>query len=86
MNNNGTASVIGEYEYPLDQDWEVDRLQLKFMEKLGEGAFGLVYKVDTKYDDGRIVPAAVKMLKSGHTDQDVCDLVKEAQIMKTIGR
>ena len=49
-------------------------------------AVGLPF--EDKYDG---IPAdqprtvAVKMLKEGHTDHDVIDLVKEMEIMKAIG-
>ena len=55
-------------------------------DKLGEGAFGFVSKAELKNPDGYVTLVAVKMLKEGHTDNDVKDLVKEIQIMKTIGK
>ena len=58
---------ISEYEFPYDTSWELDREKIKILDDtLGEGAFGLVKKA--KYQ-GRTV--AVKMLKEGHTDNDV---------------
>ena len=43
-------------------------------------------KAELKNPDGYVTLVAVKMLKEGHTDNDVKDLVKEIQIMKTIGK
>ena len=63
-----------------------DRTKLSFKDKLGEGAFGFVSKAELKNPDGYVTLVAVKMLKEGHTDNDVKDLVKEIQIMKTIGK
>ena len=62
------------------------RTKLSFKDKLGEGAFGFVSKAELKNPDGYVTLVAVKMLKEGHTDNDVKDLVKEIQIMKTIGK
>lgn len=73
-----------EYEYPCDPEWEFDRSRLTFIEPLGEGAFGLVSKAEAKFADGSAKIVAVKMLKEGHTDNDVIDLVKEMTIMKKI--
>ena len=62
------------------------RSKLSLKDKLGEGAFGFVSKAELKNPDGYVTLVAVKMLKEGHTDNDVKDLVKEIQIMKTIGK
>ena len=43
----------------------------------------MVSKAEAKID-GTIKIVAVKMLKEGHTDNDVVDLVKEIAIMKRI--
>ena len=55
---------------------------------IGEGAFGKVMKASAskilKTEDRSTV--AVKMLKEGHTDNDVIDLVAEMDLMKMIGR
>lgn len=89
---------IGEYEFELDPAWEVDRSTLVLGKILGEGAFGRVVMAEivgsssnssgaNKHEKGRtIATVAVKMLKEGHTDSDVIDLVSEMAIMKTIGR
>ena len=74
---------FSEYEYPYDPDWEFDRSKLTLKGVLGEGAFGLVSKAEAKIDGINGV-VAVKMLKEGHTDNDVIDLVKEITIMKCI--
>jgi hypothetical protein len=52
---SGNVRIFGE----LDPEWEVDPRQLTFMDKVGEGEFGVVYKA--KYL-GTIV--AVKVLKN----------------------
>jgi len=83
---NFSSSQYSEYEYPHDPKWEYDRSKLSLKDKLGEGAFGFVSKAELKHPDGYVTYVAVKMLKEGHTDNDVKDLVKEIQIMKTIGK
>ncbi|CAL4126368.1 unnamed protein product, partial [Meganyctiphanes norvegica] len=78
---------ISEYELPLDSDWEFPRSKLIMGESLGEGAFGKVVKAQAH---GLIKPdtpetVAVKMLKEGHTDSELMDLVSEMEMMKMIG-
>lgn len=56
---------------------------------MGEGAFGQVvkgeaYGLNTVQDARTIV--AVKMLKEGHNDDEVADLVSEMEVMKKIGK
>ena len=38
------------------------------------------------HSHGETTTVAVKMLKEGHTDQDMIDLVSEMDMMKMIGR
>jgi len=79
---------VSEYELPLDSKWEFPRQQLSLGKSLGEGAFGHVVQAQA---DG-IVKAnlshtvAVKMLKEGHTDTELMDLVSEMEMMKMIGK
>jgi len=87
-----------EYEFPLDIEWEFPREKLVFSGVLGEGAFGKVVRATATHAqimNGRLVESgeteaettvAVKMVKEGHTDSDITDLVKEMEIMKVIGR
>ncbi|CAH1393820.1 unnamed protein product [Nezara viridula] len=77
-----------EYELPLDSDWEFPRENLVLGETLGEGAFGKVVKAEAV---GVIQPGitsivAVKMLKEGHTDAEMTDLVSEMEIIKMVGK
>ena len=44
----------------------------------------MVNRAEAKFPDGSNQIVAVKMLKEGHTDSDVIDLVKEMEIMKRI--
>lgn len=79
--------MISEYEFPIDLNWEFPRHQLEMDKNLGEGAFG---KVVMAYAHGLVKTSqstvvAVKMLKEGHTDEDVKDLVCEMEVMKMIG-
>lgn len=84
---SGESGLISEYEFPMDLNWEFPRSQLYLAEKLGEGAFGKVFKAEAKGLDkpSVITDVAVKMLKEGHTDEDVKDLVCEMEVMKILG-
>lgn len=82
-------NMISEYEFPIDLNWEFPRSNLELGKPLGEGAFGKVVMADahglTKNGQTQITVVAVKMLKEGHTDEDVKDLVCEMEVMKMIG-
>lgn len=58
-------SGLSEYEFPMDLNWEFPRSQLFLGEKLGEGAFGAVFKAEAKglVKTGVVTDVAVKMLK-----------------------
>ncbi|XP_031617261.1 fibroblast growth factor receptor homolog 1-like isoform X2 [Contarinia nasturtii] len=81
-------SLMNEYEFPLDANWEFPRNHLKFGPTLGEGAFGRVVLAEAygleKPQQTQIV--AVKMVKEGHTDSDIAGLVREMEVMKMIGK
>ncbi|KDR22672.1 Basic fibroblast growth factor receptor 1, partial [Zootermopsis nevadensis] len=86
--SSGSDLMISEYELPLDTEWEIRRDMLTLGKSLGEGAFGRVVKAEgqniVKQGVGTIV--AVKMLKEGHTDTEMMDLVSEMEMMKMIGK
>ena len=75
---------MSEYELPLDPDWEFPREQLSLGSILGEGAFGKVVQADALHlrRTGESTLVAVKMLKEGHTDTEMIDLVSEMDMMK----
>ena len=85
---NTTLTTVSEYELPLDPDWEFPRSQLTLGRTLGEGAFGKVVQADalSLRRPGERSVVAVKMLKEGHTDTEMIDLVSEMDMMKVIGR
>uniref|UniRef100_T1DCI5 receptor protein-tyrosine kinase n=1 Tax=Cupiennius salei TaxID=6928 RepID=T1DCI5_CUPSA len=83
------STCISEYEIPPDPSWEFSRQKLKFAGKhLGRGAFGQVMQAEALgiIEENKYTTVAVKMLKDGHTDQDVIDLISEMEMMKTIGK
>ena len=93
LNQLGAAEkkrALNEYQLPLDKDWEVARDKLVIGEKLGEGAFGVVFKATaralTAKDEASSTDVAIKMLKDSHTDSDLRDLVSEMEVMKKVGR
>ncbi|XP_076261821.1 fibroblast growth factor receptor homolog 1-like isoform X2 [Rhynchophorus ferrugineus] len=87
VSNNGDG-MISEYELPMDSDWEILRDKLHLGKNLGEGAFGKVVKAEAislLKPDGKCT-VAVKMLKDGHSDNEMMDLVSEMEMMKMIGK
>lgn len=85
--NPNDPNMISEYEFPIDLNWEFPRDHLELGKALGEGAFGKVVMAYANGLDktGQNTIVAVKMLKEGHTDEDVKDLVCEMEVMKMIG-
>ncbi|KAF5275343.1 hypothetical protein FQR65_LT04171 [Abscondita terminalis] len=85
--NNGN-DIISEYELPMDSEWEIPREFLCLGKTLGEGAFGKVVKAESSglLKPGQSPVVAVKMLKEGHTDNEMMDLVSEMEMMKMIGK
>ncbi|XP_050053861.1 fibroblast growth factor receptor 4-like isoform X1 [Aphis gossypii] len=79
---------MSEYELPLDPCWEFSRDNLSLGKTLGEGAFGKVLRgeADGILCENVISTVAVKMLKDGHTDTEMMDLVSEMEMMKMIGK
>ncbi|XP_032663228.1 fibroblast growth factor receptor homolog 1-like isoform X2 [Odontomachus brunneus] len=78
---------VSEYELPLDSAWELPREHFVLGETLGEGAFGKVIRAETSTGRSGIPNVvAVKMLKEGHTDTEMMDLVSEMEMMKMIGK
>ncbi|PNF41482.1 hypothetical protein B7P43_G13295, partial [Cryptotermes secundus] len=86
--SSGSDLVISEYELPLDTEWEIRRDMLTMGKSLGEGAFGKVIKAEGQgiVKQGVGTTVAVKMLKEGHTDTEMMDLVSEMEMMKMIGK
>ncbi|KAF5300969.1 hypothetical protein FQA39_LY10939 [Lamprigera yunnana] len=87
QSNNGN-DIISEYDLPMDSEWEIPREFLRLGKTLGEGAFGKVIKADSlgPLKPGQNSIVAVKMLKEGHTDNEMMDLVSELEMMKMIGK
>ncbi|XP_017067267.2 fibroblast growth factor receptor homolog 1 [Drosophila eugracilis] len=81
LQNGNEPAPFNEYEFPLDSNWELPRNHLVLGATLGEGAFGRVVMAEV---NNAIV--AVKMVKEGHTDDDIASLVREMEVMKIIGR
>ncbi|XP_026821303.1 fibroblast growth factor receptor homolog 1-like [Rhopalosiphum maidis] len=81
-------ACLTEYELPLDLHWEFSRDRLSLNKTLGEGEFGKVIRgeIDINLCDNVKNTVAVKMLKDGHIDTDMIDLVSEMEIMKMIGK
>ncbi|KAL3289724.1 hypothetical protein HHI36_023122 [Cryptolaemus montrouzieri] len=86
--NNNSGDGMMEYELPMDLDWEIPRELLELGKTLGEGAFGKVVKAEAHglLKSGMNCVVAVKMLKEGHTDNEMMDLVSEMEMMKMIGK
>jgi len=82
------VTSLSEYELPLDSKWEFPRENLALGKSLGEGAFGHVVQAQAHeiLKPGVTTTVAVKMLKEGHTDTELMDLVSEMEMMKMIGK
>ena len=80
--------TLNEYHFPLDPAWEVPRDRIKLGPCIGEGAFGVVHEATAFGINGKddSTQVALKMLKNGHSDNDVKDLVSEMEVMKKVGR
>lgn len=54
-------------------------------EKLGEGEFGIVVKgeINNSIEKNAV---ALKMLKDGHSDDEIINLISEMEVMKRIGK
>ncbi|XP_076759206.1 fibroblast growth factor receptor homolog 1 isoform X3 [Xylocopa sonorina] len=84
---DSNGGSISEYELPVDSAWELPREHLNLGNTLGEGAFGKVVRAQTNTGKPGIPGVvAVKMLKEGHTDAEMMDLVSEMEMMKMIGK
>ncbi|KAL4112399.1 hypothetical protein QTP88_016198 [Uroleucon formosanum] len=81
-------ACMSEYELPLDPCWEFSRDNLSLGKTLGEGAFGKVLRGEANgiLCENVMHTVAVKMLKDGHTDTEMMDLVSEMEMMKMIGK
>lgn len=74
-----------EVEMWVQGDWiELPRADVKLKEKLGEGAFGEVYKGEVQID-GEKLPCAVKKVKENATTLEKRDLLNELKIMVRVG-
>ncbi|CAL1679771.1 unnamed protein product [Lasius platythorax] len=84
---DSSSDNVSEYELPLDSAWELSREYFTLGNTLGEGAFGKVVRAETNTGKSGIPSVvAVKMLKEGHTDTEMMDLVSEMEMMKMIGK
>lgn len=82
-------NTIIEWDIPFDPNWELPRDKIILGKPLGEGEFGKVIKgelLEWKNGKEEYIDVAVKMLKEGHKDSDMSDLITEMEVMKKIGR
>lgn len=64
--------------FTYDDQWEIDRLSLKFVRQIGSGQFGEVWEGLWN----NTTPVAIKKLKPGTMDPH--DFLSEAQVMKKL--
>ncbi|CAH1731188.1 unnamed protein product [Aphis gossypii] len=88
VNIKKKKSKSTNYKLPIDRDFEFPRHKLYLGRTIGEGEYGKVVrgKIDGIIRETGLCKLAVKMLKDGHTDSDMIDLVSEMEIMKMIGK
>lgn len=90
-------TALSDYDMPLDPDWKIQSNALSLEKPIGEGAFGEVWRAKlTSPSKGAIrlgtrqsvneETVAVKTLKCSATDRELCDLIKELEVMRYIGR
>ncbi|KAL3981864.1 Protein tyrosine kinase family protein [Acanthocheilonema viteae] len=87
-------TFLSDYEIPPDPAWEIERSRLHFVEMLGEGAFGEVWKAVLRTSNARTATnqgemreeeVAVKKLKASAHEKELIDLVSEMETFKIIG-
>ncbi len=64
------------------QSWEISHDQLKMEKKIGEGAFGFVYRGTVHLPDGK-KKAAIKTCRDNPTQSQRIKFMKEARIMRS---
>lgn len=71
QNMSGDSSMISEYEFPIDLNWEFPRNKLVLGKQLGEGAFGKVVMAEANdlIKKGSTTIVAVKMLKGKNINE-----------------
>lgn len=71
---------------PCETNWEEFPYEnIKLLNELGSGAFGVVYKGELVQESGKILPCAVKALKPSATKVEIKDLYNELEIMVNVG-
>lgn len=69
-----------DYVGYVEDEWEVDRDNVKFLQELGQGAFGTVFQGLIK---DRQVPCAIKTVHEKATLHDKMEFLNEASVMKS---
>ncbi|XP_027045891.1 angiopoietin-1 receptor-like isoform X1 [Pocillopora damicornis] len=71
---------------PGEMNWEeFPHENIKLLDELGSGAFGIVFKGELQQENGNIIPCAVKTLKPSATKVERKDLYNELEIMANVG-
>ncbi|XP_058835831.1 tyrosine-protein kinase receptor torso-like isoform X2 [Topomyia yanbarensis] len=75
----------GDMIAPINDEMEIDFDQIKVLDILGEGAFGLVRKGILVRPQETYTQVAVKMLKECPSLEDIKEFRREIEVMKSVG-
>ncbi|CAG2162204.1 unnamed protein product, partial [Oppiella nova] len=77
-------ALLPHSRQPTNRVTEYSMQSIRFVQELGEGAFGKVYRGELVMTAGAIVPIAIKTLKENATTKTQQDFRREAELMSDL--